>query len=167
LHALNSRFKDLGIDVRIKPEHRKDAHTAEKSTEPAFDRYQFSVSKKMHAGFLTKLFMRQIPKSHWEISNDGREIYVEEENDFIEGVKQYVPFDQAWNLITKNLYKCSSYDDIVLDANKNPILDEKGNVVYKSTSLRGLINDLSESQAFFAALDQKMDAIDGNPLLKA
>lgn len=167
LHALHSRFKDLGIDVRIKPEHRKDAHTAEKSTEPAFDRYQFSVSKKTHAGFLTKLFMRQIPKSHWEIGNDGKENYVEEENDFIDGVKQYVPFDQAWNLITKNLYKCSSYDDVILDRDDNPVLDEHGHVIYKPTSLRGLIKDLAESQAFFAALDQKMDAIDGNALLKA
>lgn len=171
LHLLAGRFKDLGINVRMDAEYADaeyaDAEKKEQSGENAFDRYQFSISKKQTAAFNVKLFMRQIPVARWVWDKNGVPTVITEQNDAVPGVDKLTPFDEAWNIITKNLGDCKSYAEIMLDRNGNPVVDEDGNVQYRNDSLRGMVKNFAKNIAFFYTLNQKLDDIEGDSQLKS
>lgn len=162
-HMLATRFKDLGLGVKRNKHASKDK---EKDNENAFDRYQVTIPRKQSVGFLAKLFLRQIPESYWDYSM-GEPIYVERGNKIFPQITKYVPFDEAWYLITKNLGECNSYDEFQKDSNGNIVLDNDGNPVYDQNSIRGIVKRLAESQTFFVALDMKFDEIEDNSDLKS
>lgn len=162
-HMLASRFRDLGIKVTM----RHPSKDKEKDNENAFDRYQFSIPRKQSVGFLAKLFMRQIPVSYWDNSNSEEPIYVEKGNDIFPEITQYIPFDEAWDLITKQLGQCNSYGDLQRDVNGNIVYDKGGNAVYDQNSIRGMVKQLAKSQTFFVAIDMKLDEIEDNSELKS
>ena len=162
-HMLASRFKDLGLGIKKNKHASKDK---EKDNENQFDRYQVTIPRKQSVGFLVKLFLRQIPKSYWDYSM-GEPIYVEKGNSIFPQITEYMPFDEAWYLVTRNLGECNSYGDFQRDANGNIVTDGNGNAVYDQNSIRGIVKRLAKSQTFFEALDAKLDEIEDNSDLKS
>ena len=161
-HMLASRFKDLGVKVTL----RHASKDKEKDNQNQFDRYQFSIPRKASVGFLAKLFMRQIPASYWDYS--GKEpLYVEKGNSVFPEITQYVPFDEAWDRITKGLGECNSYGDLQKDNNGNIVYDKDGNAIYDQNSIRGLVKEKAKSDPFFVAVDMKLDEIEDNSELKS
>lgn len=104
------------------------------------------VSKKDNVALRAKLFLTQIQKAKFEYDeadlNAGKQLVYAADD--ILGWAQYVPYNEAWNLVLDNLWSCDSYNE----------KDKQGN--YLSTSIMGRCQNLSKSMAFFAVLYQKL-----------
>lgn len=104
------------------------------------------VSKKDNVALRAKLFLTQIQKAKFEYDeadlNAGKQLVYAADD--ILGWAQYVPYNEAWNLVLDNLWSCDSYNE----------KDKQGH--YLSTSIMGRCQNLSKSMAFFAVLYQKL-----------
>ena len=100
------------------------------------------VSKKDNVALRAKLFLTQIQKAKFEYDeadlNAGKQLVYAADD--ILGWAQYVPYNEAWNLVLDNLWSCDSYNE----------KDKQGH--YLSTSIMGRCQNLSKSMAFFAVL---------------
>ena len=144
--GINSNFSKKFKEEKIEHEQNKD--TGEEISEHDID--HFSISKKTNVSFRARLFLTQVPETHFEnIKDENGKItkkIVYDQNKILGGAK-YVPFDVAWKNILQELWFCDSYDK----------KDQDGK--YLSTSIVGRIHTLAETSKFFAALKDKIDSI--------
>lgn len=125
----------------------------EENPDNTWDKVSVATSHKDNAAFRAKMFLRRIPKYRKVYDEDGKYEYEYKTDKF--GTTEFWSYDEVWNLILNNLWKCNSLDDV----------DESGN--YSSKSIRGTVQRLAKSNVMFKALDEKFDDIEDDSNLRS
>lgn len=158
------KLEDMGFKVKtekIKDTRNADANDEENMEDKPdnyWDKLDITSSKKENAAAATKLFLSSVQKYKYSTvpirDKETRQIIgyetkmVPVRSPF--GVPQTWDFSEAWNKILNELWMSESYGE----------KDKDGN--YKSSSLRGRVKQLADSDPFFKALDIKLNTLEGN-----
>ena len=154
-YVIINKFAQFGIVAKqIKIDEDEDvdnsATSKEDSPDNTWDRFQFSISKKDSVMFRAKLFLVQIPQARLVPNEDGTKHLEYEFNEIIPDAYKYTRFDEAWNKIVAATNKCVGYGN----------RDQNGK--FQPNSFRGIVERLAKADYFFAALNEKLDEIEGD-----
>lgn len=125
----------------------------EENPDNTWDKVSVATSHKDNAAFRAKMFLRRIPKYRKVYDENGKYEYEYKTDKF--GTTEFWSYDEVWNLILNNLWKCNSLDET----------DESGN--YSPKSIRGTVQRLAKSNVMFKALDEKFDDIEDDSNLRS
>lgn len=170
-HLIEKALQDyfLSLDIKFKVKHNKKSKDAEKidlgqddkdaalekedDPDNSYDKVSVATSHKDNAAFRAKMFLRRVPKYRKVLISETEYEYENQLDKF--GTPEFWSYDEVWNLVLNNLWKCNTLDK----------KDEDGNYVKKS--IRGEIKRLAKSNVMFQALDDKFDDIEDDENLRS
>lgn len=164
-YGIIQKMKEFGIitkkdsisNARRAEEDEENEQPTDDNPWNIFDRFQFTVSKKVNSAFLAKLFLHMIPEKHWVVQDNGTLKLEDTPNPIIPIIPQYMAYDEVWNRLQDEFKNLN---------NSWGVKDKDGN--YERYSFRGIVKKQVElNDPLFATIDELLDDYEDDTQLKA